>query len=246
MKIIADLHTHTIACGHAYSSLFEMIEGAKQKGIEILATTDHGPNMPGTSDLEYFRRLVLLPEVINDIRVLKGAEANIIGFDGTLDMPLDILSSLDLVLVGFHPFCGYQGQSEAENTRAMIGAITNPLVDLVVHPGNPMFPIDVTQVVEAAIKHDVILEINNSSFRGSRKGSWQNCYTIAGCALKAGALVSLGSDAHISVDVGRMDYGLKLVEQLNLDSELIINTSLERLRQFIQRKKLAKERFRTR
>ena len=50
MKTLLDVHTHTIASGHAYSTLQEMAKAAKDKGLEILGITEHGPNIPGTCD----------------------------------------------------------------------------------------------------------------------------------------------------------------------------------------------------
>ncbi|MCK4257865.1 MAG: phosphatase [Halanaerobiales bacterium] len=241
MKFIADLHTHTIRCGHAYSSLREMAEGARINGIKIMATTDHGPNMPGASGLEYFRYLLTLPEEIEGVRILKGVETNIAGFNGELDVPEEILAKLDIVLVGFHPWCGYEGKSIEENTKAMINAIKNPLVDLVVHPGNPRFQIDVEQVVTAALENDVILEINNSSFRGSRKGSQENCSQIAASCLKSGLMISAGSDSHISFDVGKLDLVKELLKELDFPTEQVINTSEERVMEFIRKKRKVKE-----
>ena len=46
MKLIADTHTHTIASNHAYSTVLENIEAAKERGLLYLAMTEHGPNMP--------------------------------------------------------------------------------------------------------------------------------------------------------------------------------------------------------
>lgn len=243
MNIVADLHTHTICCGHAYSTLREMAEGAHRNGIKIIATTDHGPNMPGAADLTYFTRLGCLPEVVAGTRILKGVEANIVGQHGELDVPDEILATLDIVLVGFHPLCGYTGKDCKENTRAMIGAIQNPLVDLIVHPGNPFFPIDVERVVEAALEHDVLLEINNSSFRGSRLGSRENCRSIAHHCRKMGVPVSVDSDAHIAFDVGRLDYGLALLHELGFGPEDVINTSEERVIEFVHRKREVKAKY---
>lgn len=48
MKTLLDVHTHTIASGHAFSSLQEMTLTAKEKGLDILGITEHGPNIPGT------------------------------------------------------------------------------------------------------------------------------------------------------------------------------------------------------
>jgi len=47
IKLVADLHVHTISSGHAYSTVAEIIEAAAQKGLEAVALTDHGPAMPG-------------------------------------------------------------------------------------------------------------------------------------------------------------------------------------------------------
>ena len=41
MKDILDLHTHTIASGHAYNTMNEMIAAAKSRGLEIYGITEH-------------------------------------------------------------------------------------------------------------------------------------------------------------------------------------------------------------
>ena len=38
-----DLHMHTVASTHAYSTLHDYIAEAKRKGIKLFAITDHGP-----------------------------------------------------------------------------------------------------------------------------------------------------------------------------------------------------------
>ena len=51
---ILDVHTHTIASGHAYSTLQEMIDSAKTKGLKLLGITEHTNKMPGTCSEIYF------------------------------------------------------------------------------------------------------------------------------------------------------------------------------------------------
>lgn len=46
-KILLDLHTHTIASGHAYSTMQEMAARASEIGLKILGITEHGPSIPG-------------------------------------------------------------------------------------------------------------------------------------------------------------------------------------------------------
>ena len=57
MKTQLDVHTHTVASGHAYSSLQEMAQAAADKGLKILGITEHGPGIPGTCNPMYFRNM---------------------------------------------------------------------------------------------------------------------------------------------------------------------------------------------
>ena len=47
MKAIMDLHTHTLAAGHAYSTLLENIDAALAMGLQYLGMSEHGPTSPG-------------------------------------------------------------------------------------------------------------------------------------------------------------------------------------------------------
>ncbi len=48
MEIVLDSHTHTLASGHAYSTIIENALASKNKGLKLLFTTDHAPEMPGS------------------------------------------------------------------------------------------------------------------------------------------------------------------------------------------------------
>ena len=54
---ILDLHTHTLASGHAYSTITEMAKAASKQGVKILGITEHAPTIPGTCQLFYFQNL---------------------------------------------------------------------------------------------------------------------------------------------------------------------------------------------
>ena len=86
MKIVADLHTHTIVSGHAYSTLMENAKYASEIGLKILGVTDHGPNMPGAPDPWYFGNFKVLPKKLFGVKMLYGCEANIIDSEGNLDI----------------------------------------------------------------------------------------------------------------------------------------------------------------
>ena len=74
MKTLFDPHTHTIASGHAYSTLQEMAHAAAEKGIQVLGITEHAPGIPGTCDPIYFRNLHVVPREMYGVRLLLGVE----------------------------------------------------------------------------------------------------------------------------------------------------------------------------
>src|SRR5512143_2863595 len=102
MEIIADMHTHTVASGHAYSTVNELARAARDRGLKALALTDHGPALPGGPHLYHFGAMRFIPPWIDGVRILRGVEANIIGPDGTLDMPDSYLDKLEFVMAGLH------------------------------------------------------------------------------------------------------------------------------------------------
>ena len=53
MKFVLDAHTHTIASGHAYSTLLENVNYAAEKGLELVGITDHAPAMEGSFGSAY-------------------------------------------------------------------------------------------------------------------------------------------------------------------------------------------------
>lgn len=235
MKLLADTHCHTMASGHAYSTIKEIADYASQIGMKIIGMTDHGPSMPGGPHLFHFGNLRILPEYISGVRVLKGVEANIITYDGMLDMPENYLEKLELVVAGFHDICLVPGSVD-ENTRAVTGAMRNPLVDVIAHPGNPQFPINIEQVVACAIETGTLIEINNSSFGNARRGSEENCRRIVQEAKKQGALLTTGSDSHICFHAGKFDKVISLFEEIGVGEEQVLTSSPARLVDFLNKK----------
>ncbi|TEB17005.1 putative phosphatase YcdX [Pelotomaculum sp. FP] len=236
MFLEGDLHLHTIASGHGFSTVKEIAGVAAKRGIKIIGITDHGLNMPGGPHLYYFRQLLGLPRVIEGVEVLRGVEANIIDTAGNLDMPEGLLAKLDLVLAGFHEECGYSGSSVEENTAAMIAAIHNPFVHIITHPGNPVFPVDIEKVVIAACHAKKALEINNNSFCLSRSGSAPNCTIFAKEIKKHNALLSINSDSHFCDTVGQCQYAMELINMTGINDEPILNTSALRIKEYIGKK----------
>ncbi len=40
-KYLLDMHTHTVASGHAYNTINEMAHAAARTGLELLGITEH-------------------------------------------------------------------------------------------------------------------------------------------------------------------------------------------------------------
>ncbi len=240
MTIIADMHTHTIVSGHAYSTLDENLRAASAKRLLFMATTEHGPCMPGAPHAYYFSNMRILPRELYGVRLIRGIEANVLNTAGELDLPERFLRNLDYVAVGLHDDC-FAPASVEENTQALLTAMQNPLVDTVVHPGNPKFPLDISRLLTAAAEQGVLIEINNSSLLGSRKGSGETCGIIARMASERRMRVVLGSDAHYAGSVGELTKALNLARCAGIADEYILNLSKDAVEQFVEQRRQRKQ-----
>ncbi len=240
MKIVIDTHTHSIASGHAYSTVDEMARGARKRGMRGFVLTDHGPGISGgiLPHPYHFGNLRILPERIHGVRFLKGVEANILDLEGSLDMAEAMLLGLDFVLAGLHERC-FPPRSREENTLALVKALAHPLVDAVSHAGNPVYPIDARSVVLAARDNGKAIEINNSSFR-IRPGSHERCREIALLCMETGTRVVCGSDAHFWLDVGRFDKVLELFREIGMPASLVVNSSEASFDHFLEQRKASR------
>lgn len=228
MKLEADLHLHTVSSGHAYSTIEEYVARAKKIGLKAIGITDHGPAMPGASHWYHFSNMRMIPQVLDGIRIYRGIEANVIDENGKLDFTGDDFTRLDIVMIAMHPRCGYENQGGEKNTEVLLKAMENPAVNVIAHPGNPKYPIKVSETVAAAKEKGILIEINNSSFM-SRVGSWDRCLAFAREVKRQNWKVVLGTDSHISTMLGVFDEALKLVKEAGLSEEQVVNTSLEKI-----------------
>ena len=231
--LAADLHVHTVSSGHAYSTVEEYVERAKSIGLKAFALTDHGPKMPGGPHYYYFSNLRMIPDIMKGVRIFKGAECNIVNEDGSIDLPDDILKNLDIVMVAFHPRVGYESMGEERNTEVLLKVIKNPYVNVIAHPGNPMFPVSINKIVTAAKDRGIALEINNSSFTGSRTGSWDRCLEFAKEIKRQNAFATVGSDSHMSTMLGSFDKAIELIKLAGLKKENIVNSSISLINKYL-------------
>jgi putative hydrolase len=108
-------------------------------------------------------------------------------------------------------------------------------VDIIAHPGNPYYPIEIDRLIQCAYDTGTLIEINNSSFIGSRKGSAENCKNIAVKAKKKGIKLAAGSDCHICFDVGKFNKVEEIFEEIGMPEELVINTDPQKLIDYLKK-----------
>lgn len=235
MKFEADTHAHTIASGHAYSTIKEMAAAGAEKGLKALALTEHAPKMPGTCQLFYFQNIDVVPREICGIQILFGTELNIMDQDGTVDLPQKTCQDLDIVIASIHPPCYGLEHTEKENTRAYVEAMKKPYVNIIGHPDDGRFPVDYEVLVKTAKETGTLLELNNSSLRpqSSRQGTRENTLTLLELCKQYDVPVTTGSDAHVDIDAGNFKNIEDILRHCSFPKELVVTTDFEKLKPFL-------------
>ncbi|MDQ0508675.1 Probable phosphatase YcdX [Aedoeadaptatus ivorii] len=224
MHLDVDLHTHTIASGHAYSTLRENITVAKKRGLRIFGTSDHSKDMKGVGTNAAFANFRGIPRFIEGIPVLCGVEANVRDVFGRIDIDLN-LRPVDYAIVSLHKQC-IAPSDEKGNTDALIKACTHPAIKIIGHPDDDRYPLDYERLSDFITGKSLFCEVNNSSLKphGPRSGAEKNLETLLKFGKKKGMRVIVGSDAHMDVDVGNFDLAESLLIRMDYPEELIVNT----------------------
>ena len=237
LKIIADLHTHTLASGHAYGTIRENAQAASEHGLTVLGTSEHGPGIPGTCDPLYFVNLRCVPDELYRVRILRGSEINVLE-GGKLSLEDRYVDYLDYAIAGIHPHC-YQVTDAVTNTKDVIGCMqAHRKVRFISHPDDDRIPMDYEMLVKGARDHGVALEVNNSSlvepvFRINSRG---NYHTMLELCEKYRVPVIVNSDAHDPSAVGKVNLALDMMEAYGFDQSLILNTDEKKLMEFLVKK----------
>ncbi len=223
-----DLHCHTTATdGHA--TLVEMVEAARQQGLDYLAITEHSKRLTMVHGLDSRRLLEQMEEIdrLNErlqkqagrFRVLKGIEVEILE-DGGLDLPVAVLGRLDLVVGAVHSKLHL---SRAEQTRRILKAMDHPHFSILAHPTGRLiderepYDVDMARIVRHARDRGCFLELNAHPERLD--------LTDIHCqmAREEGVLVSIASDAHSPLDFANLSYGIGQARRGWLEQRDVLN-----------------------
>ena len=234
MKLIMDLHTHSTACGHAYSSFYENVCTAYEKGLAVYGFSEHAPALLKGTQPAFFANLKVLPTEYKGMRILKGCEANIIDLDGHFDLDSKLLTSLDYVIASLHIDCLKPG-SPKENTDCLIHVMDYPFVRIIAHPDDSQFPLEYERLILAAKEKHVLLEVNESSLKptSSRKGGRENVLTYLKLCKQHHVSVIVNTDAHYAPLIAEFTNAETVLQEIDFPEDLIVNTSVEKLRSYI-------------
>jgi putative hydrolase len=209
---LSDMHLHTTWTDGA-SSVSEMIAAAEKKGLKRIALTDH---VRGTSTYcEPYEQEIDGLARLSSLRVHVGFEAKVMDFEGRLDLP-DYCSRDKHVIIGsVHSIPSADGRFVSPEDSASTGdleknefelcmaLIASGQADILGHAGGmSMVLLDgfnlklFEEIIAACSKTDTAFEI-------SSRYHARIFAKLAALLEKHNPLVSLGSDAHNTHDVGK-------------------------------------------
>ena len=232
--IQGDLHMHSTATD-GINTIAEMAEAAKARGLKYVAITDHSKRvsmangLDGKRLLQQWKEIDQLNKQLKGIKVLKGVEVDILE-KGGLDIEDEVLAKADWVVASVHYG---QNQSREQITARVIGALENPNVSAIGHPTGRMlrrrkpYEIDLDAVLRAARDNGKLMELNAHPIR-------LDLDDVACAAAKSyGVRIVISTDAHRTVDLASMRYGIQQARRAGLTKDDVANT-----RTWAQMKKL--------
>lgn len=222
-----DLHLHTVASGHAQSTVLEYVNQAKKLKMKVIGISDHGPgSTEAVGSYIYFLAIGRIPRYIDGLRVLKGIEANVVNNKGEIDVSDRVIERLDYVMVNFHNDTPYHDQGKKRNTEVIIKTIRSGKVNIISHPFlTKAFPVDLKKICETACQNNVLLELNLHALAKSRNEEYilPNVKIMLDVVKKFKKKVIVGSDAHNIWELADDSYLKKVKKQIGLADDLVIN-----------------------
>lgn len=203
-------HNHTTA-SDGRSTLAEMADAAQELGLQYLGIADHSRSSFQAHGLEPERLLAQVAEIreLNatfggHFKIFAGTECDILK-DGTLDFPDEILGQLDYVVASVHAAFT---QSQAEMTKRIIRAISNPYVTMLGHMTGRLllareaYQVDVPAILDAAAETGTVIELNASPWRLDMDWRWWPL------AKEKGVRCSINPDAHHADQLQNLWFGV--------------------------------------
>jgi DNA polymerase (family 10) len=235
--IRGDLHTHTSETD-GRDDIETMALAARDAGLEYIAITDHSKALAMANGLdehralEHARRIREISDRLEGITILAGIECDIRP-DGTMDLADDCLAHLDIVIASIHSAFN---QEASQITDRMLRAITCRYVDVIGHPTGRLllkrepYQVEVGQIVDAAARAGVALEINCQIDRLDLND------VHAKLARDRGVNILIDTDSHSTKGFSLLQWGVMVARRAWLTPADVLNTRpLEEFRAALRR-----------
>ena len=237
MKTALDVHTHTVASGHAFSTLQEMVQAAADKGLQLLGITEHAPSLPGTCAPIYFRNLHVVPRRMYGRGTAARCGAEHTGLSRHHRPGGKPTSS---GWTSASPACIPSATRPEPSTRTPTRAGRHP------QPVCPHHQPSGRRGRHRSISNRLCLPPKStarcwksttvrSTRCGNKRDARANNLTILRLCKQYNVPVILGSDAHISFDIARYDFLYPLLQETDFPEQLILNDKVEAFKALLRK-----------
>ena len=232
MKVIYDLHTHTIF-SHGTGTIEDNVKIAKQKGLTKIAITDHGFEhmcyAVKRKNLAFMKSECERLSKEYNMQVLLGVEANLLNYNGDIDVKEEDKKYLDIIIMGYHKLLKpkwkqfwfsiftkiFKTKRQREKvTDAYIKAINKYDIKILTHL-NYGVQVNIPRLADECLKKGVLIELNGKRI----------CFNSSETEYmkKIGTKFILSSDAHEPSKVGETNLGLNYIIKNNIDFNNVVN-----------------------
>jgi DNA polymerase (family X) len=223
--IRGDLQMHTPA-SDGRNSIEEMGEAARELGYEYIALTDHSQAVTVANGMDEARTLTQIKKIraaqerVPGIRLLAGIEVDI-KKNGALDLDNEVLAQLDVVVASIH---SYMNMERAEMTERILAAMENPYTQIIAHPTGRLllrrepFDYDMEKILDTAAARGIAMECNAYPDRLDLRDVHLRM------AKHRGVKIVISTDAHSTLHLQMMKYGVITARRGWLEKKDVINT----------------------
>jgi len=219
-----ELHAHS-RWSDGRSDVATMASAAQGRGYRYMALTDHTQSLTIANGLTPERfaaraaEIASVNQAMSGFRVLSGAEVDILP-DGSLDLPDEVLASLEVVVASVHTALD---QPPEVMTERVLRALRSPHVDVLGHPTCRRLDrrgetsVDMEVVIAEAARTGTALEINSSPMRLDLNDFW------ARRARDAGVMLAVDCDAHYPAEFDYPRWGSAIARRAGLSPAHVLN-----------------------
>lgn len=237
--IKAIIHSHS-NYSDGSNTIEQMVTGAINKGLEYLVISDHSKSafyaggLFPDKILQQHAVIDALNEKYKPFKIFKSIESDILN-DGSLDYDEYVLAGFDLVITSVH---SNLKMNQEKAMMRLLNAISNPYTTILGHMTGRLllsrngYPVDYDIIIDACIKHNVVIELNAHPRRLDMDWKWIDV------ALERGALISIDPDAHSVEEFDNIKYGVLAGQKGGLTKEKNVSSfSLQEFEKFLLEQK---------